>query len=415
MRDDSFLSSTDAVATQSAATGFLGLSRNLWNLSIILAISQFSIAIWKWQFGIYIETIIEPWQMGITFSVGTFSALVGSFVIGALTDFVGRRWTLVIGFVPIFVGLLSLSFLPIWPLIPVQFGLIWYGLASARIMSRAIPADEIEASGGKSPARKIMMVMMPVFFVDGFGPIIGSYLLSIGYVPADLHRLASLGSIAAIIAAIVLFKESLGEEVIQKARAGAKLSARQLGSDFWKLAAGMIAFSFFWAMAIQYLGNLSVNDWNVDTVTYGLTWSAFSLFGALIMYPASILADRNLKVALFAAVAGNGVIFILFAIGTGVPMMYLVNLLWAPPFMVFVGAERSIVVVTVPEEAKGRALGTYQSLMSGIAIIAAMVGAVLWELNGSLRFVWGLAGIAMLANLVILGLALRSIKLKREP
>ena len=400
-----------AMTNESKKSGFLGLSPNLWRLAFVLGIGQFSIGVWKWQYSIFLETLVEPWQMGLTFSIGTFAALVGSILSGTVTDFIGRKWTTAIAFLPIAIGLFAMSYFPIWPLIPIQFGLIWYGMSTVRIMSRAIPADEIARDLGRDPAKRIMMVMMPLWFVDGISPIIGSFLLSSGFVPQDLYRLSALGAIIAFIASALMVKESLGIDVVEKARNGPIFSLQRLGSNFWKLALGMVTFYFCWNIAIQYLGNLCVDEWGVDMVTYSLTWSTFSFTSAILMYFASSLTDRNLKAALIIAVAGNGLAYVIWSLGSGGPLMFLLNFLWAIPFVVWVGAERSILILSVSEELKGRALGTFQVLMSFTSIIAASFGAYLWEISGSLRFVWGFAGIVMLCSLLLLIPLLKTINI----
>lgn len=402
-----------AETNKSRNSSFLGLSPNLWRLALVLAIGQLSIGLWKWQYSLFLETLIDPWQMGLTFSAGTFAALIGSILSGTVTDFIGRKWTTAISFLPVAIGLIAMSYFPIWPLIPIQFGLIWYGMSTLRIMSRAIPADEIAQDKGRDPAKRIMMVMMPLWVVDGFSPLIGAFLLSSGFVPQDLHRLSAIAALVSFIASALIIKESLGAEVVEKAKAGPILSFRQLGSDFWKLALGMVTFYFCWNMAIQYLGNLSVDDWGVDTVTYGLTWSTFSLTSAALMYIVSVVTDRNLKVALVVAVAGNGLAFVIWSLGSGAPLMFLLNFVWAIPFAIWIGAERSILILSVSEEIKGRALGTFQVLMSLTSIVAATFGAILWETSGSLRTVWGLAGVVMLCSLLLLIPLLRTIKIQQ--
>jgi hypothetical protein len=269
-------------------------------------------------------------------------------------------------------------------------------------MSRAIPADEIASDGGRNPARRIMMVMMPILFVDGIGPIIGAFMLNSGLTSYDLFRTSAFCALVSFLAASFLVEESLGAQVIEKAKAGSVISFQQLGLNFWRLLIGMVIFYFCWNAAFRYQGVLCVDDWDVDIVTYGLTWSTFSLTGAAIMYVLSNLADRNLKMALSSAVAGNGLVFIAFGLGNGAALMFLLNFFWAFPCITWVGAERSLVVLSVSEEIKGRALGTYQLIMSVISIVAASFGALLWTMTGSIRILWVIAGAGMLCSLLLL-------------
>ncbi len=397
----------------STKPGFLGLSSNLWGLAAVLAIAQFSTALWKWEFSIFLEDFLflQPWQMGVIFSTATFAGLIASIFSGYLADFIGRKRTIALGFIPISIGLLTLSYFPIWPFIPIQYGLVWFGMSTSRLMSRAIPADEIAADDGSKPARRLMMVMMPLWFVDGLGPLAGTILFSMGYQSSDLHLIGGLLGIFTFVSAMILIKESLGSEIIKKARAGPKITIRNLGRSFWLLVIGMIGFVFAWTMAIPLLGNLCVGPWGVDRITYGLTWSLFSIVAAIIMYPASILADRNLKATLVAGTIGTGIIFLWFSLGSGAFMMYLVNFLWAIPFVLYIGAEGSLIVLVVSEETKGRALGTYQLLMGIVGMVAQLVGAMIWEITDSLRFVYTISSITMLTSSVLLLVLLMFIKI----
>ncbi|MHA1909656.1 MAG: hypothetical protein ACW98Y_20320, partial [Candidatus Thorarchaeota archaeon] len=77
-----------------------------------------------------------------------------------------------------------------------------------------------------------------------------------------------------------------------------------------------------------------------------------------------------------------------------------------------IGAERTLVVREADQDAQGRALGTYQLLMTSTGLVASPFGAFLWQLTGSLRSVYLFAGFECLVSTIILGLALDSM---REP
>ncbi|MBY8996678.1 MAG: hypothetical protein KGD60_03015 [Candidatus Thorarchaeota archaeon] len=405
MTDDERTADEQPIAANPAShPGRLGLSPNLWRLAAVIAIAQFSTSLWKWEFSLFLEgtLLFEPWQLGVVFSVATLTGLLASGFAGYIADFIGRRWTIALGFIPVTIGLLTLSYFPIWPIVPIQYGLVWFGMSTARLMARAMPADEIAADDGRNPARRLMMVMMPLWFVDAFGPLTGTFLISIGFQSGDLHLIGAFASILSFVSAIILINESLGSEVIKKARAGPKIAFRSLGREFWLLTFGMLGMYFCWTATTPYLGNISVGGWNVDTITYGLTWSLFSLTAALAMYPLSTFADRNLKRALLTGVIGNGFIMIWFSIGSGALMMYILNFFWAFPFILWIGAERSIIVLAVSEDTKGRALGTYDLLMGVLAMCGQLFGALIWELTDSLRVVYFIAGIGMFLSSILL-------------
>ncbi|MHA2386145.1 MAG: MFS transporter, partial [Candidatus Thorarchaeota archaeon] len=305
------------IVDKSSQPGRLGLSPNLWRLAAVMAIAQFATALWKWEFGIFLEGFLDPWQIGLVFSIATFTGLIGSVGSGYIADFIGRKWTISIGFLPIMFGLFTMSFFPIWPFVAIQYGLVWFGMSTAWLMARAIPADEIAADDGAKPARRLMMVMMPLWFVDALGPAVGAFLLSSGYQSGNLHLIGAFCAFITFLSSVILLKESLGTEVIKKARSGPKVSLRKFGRSFWLLAIAMVGFEYSWSSSIPFVGNLSVGPWGVDTVTYGLTWSLFSLTSALFMYPGSSLADRNLKATLIVGVLGNALVLLWFSMGSG--------------------------------------------------------------------------------------------------
>jgi MFS family permease len=375
-----------------------------------MGVVQFSVSLWKWEFSIFLRTMVDPWQMGLIFSFGTLASLVAAFVSGTVADLIGRKRSMAFGLIPVAVGLMAMSYLSFWPFIILQFGLVWYGLSTIRVISQAMPADEIAKDKGRNPARKFMMVLMPLWFVDGLGPLVGALLLSSGFTSSDLHRFAAVGAIVAFFVVLLAVEESLDADIMEKARDGAIVSFRQLGGDFWKLVVGMVGFSFFFTSAISYLGNLCVEEWGVSTVTYGYTWSAFSFTSFVLIYVVSGLADRNLKAALLFSMVGNALVYIAFGFGSGALGLYVLNIIWAVPFIVWIGAEKSLITANVPEESKGRALGTYQFLMGSTAMISALFGALIWEITGSLRMVWTIAGVGMLCTVLVLIPILRSVE-----
>ncbi|MFX0055485.1 MAG: MFS transporter [Candidatus Hermodarchaeota archaeon] len=392
----------------------LGLGADLWRVAILLGLAQFSVGIWNWQFSVHLDTFLEPWQIGLTYSSRPVAMLLGGYLSGMMADFFGRRKTMAFSLVPISFGLLTLSFFPVWPTIPIQFGLVMFGLSSVRLMQRAIPADVVEAERSQDPARKFMMIMVPLWAIDGISPLIGAFLLNIGLLPTHLYLIAAIGGVLACIAVLIGIKESLGDEIIEKAKQGPRVPIRSLGRNFWMFAGGMLTYFFFYSSAISYLGVLCVDFWGVDLTVYGISWSVFSFTGAIIMYTMSGLADRNLKAALTAAVFGNGLTFVGFGLGSGELWLIVLNIIWAFPFMLWLGGVRSIVASTVSEELKGRAFGTYDMVLGLTAMFAASFGALLWQISGSLRLVWILAGIGMILVTFVIAFVLQRIDIHRN-
>ncbi|MFX1368826.1 MAG: MFS transporter [Promethearchaeota archaeon] len=393
---------------------FLGLNENLWRIAVVTGIGQYSISLWSWEFGIFLYSIGDPWMIGVTFSVGTFAMLVGYILSGFIADLIGRRKTMAVAFLPVIAGLLSLANLAVWPIVVFEYALIQFGWSFILIMSRAIPADEIQKAGGKDSARKFTMVLLPAFLLDGISPIVGAYLLDIGYAPSNLHTLAGVGAVVAFTAAIIFVRETLGTEVIKKARSGPLISFRNLGRNFWFLVGGMAGFYLFFNSALSYWSLIVTEDWGISETIFGYSWSAFSLTSVLFMYTVSGLADRNIKRALIVAVFANSVLIFAYAFLSGIPTLLLLNIIWALPVVLWIGAERSLIVSEISEEAKGRALGTYQFLMSSTNLVSANLGAFIWEASGSLRFLWLVCGFGTLGTSFVAAACLKKIDMKRE-
>jgi MFS family permease len=411
---DDLSADAESLAFNQEISGFLGLNNSLWRLALVVGIAQFSISIWNWEFSIFLETFLEPWQLGLTFSVSTIASLMGYFLSGTIADRIGRKKTMMFAFLPAALGLLLLVNYPVWPFIPLEYASIMFGWSFILIMSRAIPADEIEKTGGLNAARRFTMVLMPAFLVDGISPAIGATLLNMGLIPRDLHIMAGIGSIIACFATFLLIRESLGEEVIERTKKGPLISFRRLGSNFWKLAMGMFAFIFFFNSALAYYGNLIVGEWGLDETTFGYAWSGFSIATVLLMHTLSGYVDRGLKKSLFLAILGNGVLITVFSFTSGAWTLFLINFIWAVPVVMWIGAERTLIVQDVDEENKGRALGTYQFISSSTNLVAAPFGAYVWTVSGSLRTLWMISGIGGILSALFLGGALRSMSGKRH-
>ncbi len=67
--------------------------------------------------------------------------------------------------------------------------------------------------------------------------------------------------------------------------------------------------------------------------------------------------------------------------------------------------------MVVSEEVKGRALGTYDLLMGVVSMIAQFVGASIWDISGSLRMVYGVAGVIALVTSIFVFILLRFIQI----
>ncbi len=404
------MNTSDQIIVGNSTRTILGLKPNLWRLALIVGLAQTSMSLWTWQYSIFLENIIQPWQMGITFSTSTVASLAGYMSSGIISDHLGRKRTLMISFIPMIIGLLLFATFPIWPFIPFEVAMVQFGWAFVIIIARTFPADIIAAEKAKDPARKFMMVLLPAFAMDGLSPIIGANLFILGFKPTDLYLIAAFMALVSIIVSYRFIRESMSAEILEKAKIGPKISFRNLGTNFWKLVAGMIGFVFFFNTALPYWGNLVVGEWGIDVIAFGYVYSTFSLSSAIMMYASNILADRNLKIALFGAILGNVIVISLLGASFGFIALVALTIGWSIPVAIWIGAERSLIVADVDDAMKGRAMGTYQFMMTSTSVIASPFGAFLWDITGSLRTVYLFCGIEGLACLGALYLALNSMK-----
>lgn len=390
-----------------------GLPLNLWRLAIVIGIAQFSMSIWTWQFGIFIAEIVEPWQMGLTFSLGTAAAIIGLPASGIVADMIGRRRTFAVALIPMSVGLICQYILPIWPLIPIFYGVISFGWSFVIITARAAPADQLVEDAGKDSAKVFTMMLFPALAVDGISPMLAAIMLSLGFEARFLLLIGGIGAVIAFISVFLFVRETLREDIQLAARKGPTLNFRQFGTNFWKLAAGLLVHYFAFNLAFPYLGNLAVDEWNISSSLYGFTWSASSLTTAGLILLIGGLADKKLKLGLITALLGNSVIMLLLYSQTGFISLLLIMILWSVPLVLWIGAENSLIVEGVSEEMKGRAMSTFRVMMTSSGLIAANVGAWIWSTTNSLRFLWLIAGIVSVVSLLTVAVALKSIRLSQ--
>jgi MFS family permease len=243
-------------------------------------------------------------------------------------------------------------------------------------------------------------------------PVLAGVLLNAGYVAGDLHLLGAIGAVIAMVATYGGVRESLGRDIIEKAKAGSVITLRGLGRNFWIFVAGQFGFIFVMNFAFPYLGNLVVNEWGVSEANYAFAWGAWSITCVILMYSLGSATDRNIRAALIIGTLSTAVIVGLFSFGSTFLDLIILNILLAAPIVVWSGAEKTLAVNGVSNEMKGRALGTFQFMMSSTRLFGQFTGALLWDYFGSLRAVFGIASIAGMILVVGLTYALKSIKLE---
>ncbi|MHA2397038.1 MAG: hypothetical protein ACXAC0_10070, partial [Candidatus Thorarchaeota archaeon] len=93
MTDPDFRPPTEVelmVETRSDEKMRFGLNSNLQRLALVTGIAQFAMSLWAWQIGIFLEgSVSQLWQIGLTFSIGTFAMIVGYAISGTLADYIG--------------------------------------------------------------------------------------------------------------------------------------------------------------------------------------------------------------------------------------------------------------------------------------------------------------------------------------
>jgi MFS family permease len=395
-----------------AQSSFLGLDSALWRLAIVTGVAQLSASIWVWQFAISLESFLLPWQIGVTFAVGSLAALVGYPVSGFMADQFGRKRSLVLSFIPQTAGILLLFLLPVWPLVLIAYGLESFGWAFILVISRAIPADRIDTKSNSQASRQMTMVLLPSFIVDGISPVLAVVLLQYGF---NVQSLLLLGAFAAgigMLLAIAFVEETLPQAPEDIDLSESRGTLRSLGKPFWKFTGAMIGYYVAWGMAIPYIGILSVREWGVSLEVYGISSSVFSLASVTMMYTLSGLAGKRTKMGLVLSLAGNSVVMAAMGLGSQAWLLILLNMIWAAPIMVWIATEVILSVNGVPSGMKGRALGLFQLAVSATGLLAAPLGAMVWEYTGSLRLLWVLSGSLAVGFTMVVWWALKRVKIR---
>ena len=391
---------------------FLGLNNSLWRVALVAGIAQLSASIWTWQFAISLDSFLFPWQIGIIFAAGTLAGLAGYTISGALADVLGRKKTLLLSFIPQLVGLILLYLIPLWPFMIGAYSLQYFGWTFILVISRTMPADEISTIG-PTETRKITMVLMPSYAVDAASPVIAIFLLQLGM---PVHTLLLVGAMAALVAMVLtaaFVRDTYDPMVALEREKAVDSPLTELGNPFWKFTFIMFGYYAAYGMAIPYLGILSVNEWGVSIDIFGLSSSVFSIVTVLMMYTLSGIAGRSTKVGLFLSLIGNSVIMMAIGMGSGVWMLVLLNGIWAAPIIIWTAAEGALTVNGVPSDMRGTALGLFSSATSATGLFAAPLGALVWSISGSLRFLWMMSGSLAIGFAVLAWWALKRVKIHR--
>ncbi len=390
---------------------FLGLDRFLWRIALITGIAQLSASIWMWQFAISLESFLIPWQIGVVFAAGTLAGLCGYILSGALADAVGRKKALVLSFIPQVIGLLLLYLFPVWPYIIPAFSLQYFGWSFVLVIARAIPADHITSDINPTSTRKITMVLLPSYVVDAISPIVAVLLLQYGFHTNSLLLVGIIAASFAMVLSATHVKDSYIPIVKTDDEINRNNPIKKLGKSYWKFTFAMVGYYTAWGMAIPYLGILSISEWGISLDAYGLISSVFSLVTVLLMYNLSGIAGRKTRFGLFGSLIANSVIMVAIGFGSGILLLLLLNILWAAPILVWTATEGVLMVNGVPPEMKGTAIGLFSSTTSATGLFAAPLGAIVWSISGSLRFLWVFSGILAIGFAVLAWFALKRVKL----
>jgi len=395
----------------SAQDTFLGLNSSLWRIALVAGIAQLSASIWTWQFAISLESFLIPWQIGVVFAAGTLAGLCGYILSGSLADAVGRKRALVFSFIPQVIGLLLMYLFPIWPYLIIAFSLQYFGWSFVLVISRAIPADQITSDINPTATRKITMVLLPAYLVDAISPILAVILLQYGFHTNSLLLVGIIAASFAMVLSAAYVHDSYTPVVKTIEEMTTNNPIKKLGKSFWKFTFAMLGYYTAWGMAIPYLGILSVNEWGISLELYGIISSAFSLVTVLLMYNLSGLAGRKTRLGLVISLISNSMIMVAIGLGSGIIFLLLLNIVWAAPILVWTASEGVLMVNGVPPELKGTAIGLFSSTTSATGLFAAPLGAIVWSISGSLRFLWILSGGLAVGFAVLAWFALKRVKL----
>jgi MFS family permease len=391
---------------------FLGLNNALWRVALVAGIAQLSASIWTWQFAISLETFLIPWQIGLVFAAGTAAGIIGYTTSGALADIIGRKRSLVISFIPQTIGLFLLYVVPAWPFVVGAFALQYFGWSFVLVITRAIPADEISHDTGPAATRKMTMILMPAFAVDAVSPLIAVLLFQIGMQTHSLLLIGILAALAAMVFSATQVHDAYPSQRSYESEQNSNNPLKALGNPFWKFTVAMLGYYIAWGMAIPYLGILNVNEWGVSLDLYGVVSSVFSLSTVIVMYTLSGFAGHQAKTSLFVSLVANSFIMIAMGLGSQIWLLFILNAFWAAPIVVWIATEGVLVVNGIPAHMRGTAVGLFQSTTSATGLLAAPLGAFVWTISGSLRFLWVFSGVLAVFFVLTAWWTLKSVKVQ---
>lgn len=231
------------------------------------------------------------------------------------------------------------------------------------------------------------------------GPLLAVLLLDrLGFTLRETFLFAVIpGAIAAVMLAFLLREERAPE-----AAADSKPETRNapLPPSFKRAIVAISLFSL--ANSSDAFLLLQAHAAGVSTAMLPLLWAAHHVIKSLFSTSAGAMSDRgHRRRLLIAGWSSYALIYVLFPFAHSLVAFVILFVLYAIPFTLTEGAERSWIADLVPAESRGRSFGIYY-LANGLCVLAgtALFGVLYQQLSARVAFFTG-AALALAAVIAV--------------
>lgn len=288
----------------------------------------------------------------------------------------------------------SIGFATIWP--QVMLGRVADRLGTG---TRSAPRDGLIASSVEPEYRG------KAFGIEGIGDNLGAFVgpliavLFIFFLKVDLHSIFFLAIIPGSLAFIMML---LVTEPKSQVKADMpKFNLQSFPVDFWK---------YLLAIGIMGVGNsanafliLRAKNIGISLETTILIYAAFNLMASISSFPAGTLSDRlGRRNILVVSILIFIITYLGFALSTNYILIGFLFIFYGIYMGIFRAVGKAMATDLSPVHLRSTGLGLFSTVIGLTALIASLVGGILWDkINPSATFYFGAAS-AILGILALL-------------
>lgn len=337
--------------------------------------------------------------VGLVTGVGKSIASIMKVLVGYWSDKSGKRKIFVLGgYATSAFGKLLMAVAVIWP-----HAVVFRAIERVGKGLRAAPRDAILAASTEQVSRGKWFGVHRA--MDSGGAVVGSLITFalLWWAGLDMRIIFAIaGSVAFLSIVPILFVKEKKAAIPEEKKTLA-IQLQSLSPELRRFIAiaaifalGNFGYMFFVLRSqTAFSGLLSV-------AAPVLLYALYNLFSSIFAVPAGKLSDRfgrkpilAIGFGLFALVSAG------FIFATSVWMMIVLFVLFGTSYALFNANQRAYVSDISREDNRATALGTFQTVISIVALPAGMIAGALWDIAPLWTFVYG-AGLTGLAALLLI-------------